>query len=181
MRLAGVGYPMPLSQRHDAREGGWPQKRSMCPGSLPDRTLLRSRWDRRTNELLGGGGAEVTDPEREDRIVRTVGGGRARHCRGCERPTTSTIVHVLRPAPSPTERSPRPSGMTRRLWQFGHREQHGGVLCGMQGVPRLGDDQQPTGRRRRRTCRAAGSGNARSPVQPVGARKSAVGSELRVR
>jgi hypothetical protein len=29
-RLAGVGYPMPLIHRHDAREGGWPQKRSMC-------------------------------------------------------------------------------------------------------------------------------------------------------
>src|SRR5512133_1590475 len=89
---------MPLSQRHDAREGGWPQKRSMCPGSLPDRTLLRSLWDRRTNALLGGGGAEVTDPEREDRIVRTVGGGRARHCRGCERP--ANVNHRARAAAS---------------------------------------------------------------------------------
>src|SRR4029450_7683883 len=54
--------------------------------------------DRRTNELLGDGGAEVTDPEREDRIVRTVGGGRARHCRGCERPTE--VNHRARAAAS---------------------------------------------------------------------------------
>ena len=54
---------------------------------------------------------------------------------------TSTIVHVLRPAPSPTELPTGPSGMTRRLWQFGNREQHRGVLQGMQGVRCLGNDQ----------------------------------------
>ena len=98
----------------------------------------------RTNELLGGGGAEVTDPEMEDRIVRTVGGGRARHCRRCERPTN--VNHRVRAAASAvtTELSPRPSGMTRRLWQFGNSEQHGGVLQGMQGVRCLGNDQQVT-------------------------------------
>jgi len=37
-----------------------------------------------------------------------------------------------------------PSGMTRRLGQFGNREQHGCVLQGMQRVPRLGNDQQVT-------------------------------------
>jgi hypothetical protein len=31
-----------------------------------------------------------------------------------------------------------------RLWQFGNREQHGGVLQGMKGVSRLGNDQQVT-------------------------------------
>ena len=84
-----------------------------------------------------GNGPEFLHPTRSDVGVRVtvaaVSGQR-----------TSTIVHVLRPAPSPTERSPRPSGMTRRLWQFGNREQHGGVLQGMQGVRCLGNDQQIT-------------------------------------
>ena len=36
----------------------------------------------------------------------------------------------------------RPRGYSGRLWQFGDGEEHGGVLQGVQGVPRLGNDQQ---------------------------------------
>ena len=35
-------------------------------------------------------------------------------------------------------------GILRTLPQFGDREEHGRVLQGVQGVPRLGNDQQVT-------------------------------------
>jgi hypothetical protein len=35
-----------------------------------------------------------------------------------------------------------PTGYSGRLWQFGDGEEHGCVLQGVQGVPRLGNDQQ---------------------------------------
>ena len=57
---------------------------------------------------------------------------------------TSTIVHMRRPAPLTHRAADGPTGMPRRLWQFGIREQHGGVLQGMQFVRRLGNDQQVT-------------------------------------
>jgi hypothetical protein len=56
--------------------------------------------------------------------------------------------HVLEPAPRLEPELPirdsrqRPTGYPGRLWQFGDGEEHGDVLQGVQGVPRLGNDQQ---------------------------------------
>ena len=50
-RLAGVGYPMPLIQRHALGEEAGRRSGLRALDRSPDRTL-RSRWDRRTNELL---------------------------------------------------------------------------------------------------------------------------------